>query len=325
MSIHPTAIIESGACIGRNVSIGPYCYVGRDVTIGDDCTLHHHASIEGFTTLGSRCEVFPQAVLGAPPQDVKFSGERTFLEIGDRNIFREMVTVHPGTGNGGGITHIGNDNLFLIGVHVAHDCFVGNRCIIANGVQFAGHVRVEDHVNMGGCTAVHHFVTIGKHAFIGGMTRVSADVPPYVVMVAARGTRSEIRMINGVGLERSGFSQTDIAALKDAFMQLFSRRARNSGIVMTDRVQVMLEVPGLNPHVRNLCEFLMRSFAHGRHGRYLESLRNDPVHRDSWKLDGKMTASVMPTSNLTTSDLSGNTSPSPSQGEGRVRVETKEP
>lgn len=292
MSIHPTAIVPPQTRLGRNVSIGAYSVIGPDVTIGDDCKIHHHVTIEGHTTLGPGCEVFPQAVLGTPPQDVKFAGERTTLDIGRKNVFREMVTVHPGTGNGGGRTKIGDNNLFLVGVHVAHDCRIGNRCIIANGVQFAGHVCVEDQVNMGGCTAVHHFVTIGKHAFVGGMTRVSADVPPYVVCVAARGTRSEIRMINGVGLQRNGFSNDDIAALKDAYMQLFARKARNSGTAMTDRVQALLDAAEVNNHVRYLCEFLMRSFAHGRHGRYLESLRNDPVHRASWKLKEAFTLTV---------------------------------
>jgi len=292
LSIHPTAIVSPGAQLGRNVRIGAYTVIGPDVVIGNECTIHHHVTVEGCTTLGEGCVVFPQAVLGTAPQDVKFNGERTTLEIGRKNVFREMVTVHPGTANGGGVTKIGDSNLFLIGVHVAHDCHIGNRCIIANGVQFAGHVKVEDHVNMGGCSAVHHFVTIGTHAFVGGMTRVSADVPPYVVCVAARGTRSEVRMINGVGLQRSGFSNEDIAALKNAYMQLFARKARMSGVPMTDRVQQILDAPEPNRHVRYLCEFLMRSFAHGRNGRYLESLRNDPVHRDSWKLKNGFTLTV---------------------------------
>jgi len=275
--------LESGAEIGRDVVIGPYCVIGPHVRIGDGCRLHHQVTIRGRSMLGPECEVFPQAVLGMPPQDIKFGGEKTTLEIGRRNVFREMVTVHPGTGNGGGVTRIGDNNLFLIGVHIAHDCHIGNRCIIANYVQFAGHVRVEDNVNMGGHSAVHHFVTIGKHAFVGGMTRVAADVPPYMIVVAARGSRSEIRMVNGVGLQRSGYSPEDILSLKTAFMKLFSRRARMNGTAIRDRVQGILNEPNVNPHVRYLCEFLMRSFAHGRHGRYLESLRVDPVHRSSWK------------------------------------------
>jgi UDP-N-acetylglucosamine acyltransferase len=284
VSIHPTAIIEPGAELGRSVSVGAYAYLGPNVRVGDGCRIHHHAIVDGFTTMGEGCEVYPQAAIGLPPQDLKYQGERTTLEIGKRNIFREMVTVHPGTGNGGGVTRIGDNNFFLIGVHVAHDCHIGNRCVIANYVQFAGHVHVEDNVNMGGHSAVHHFVTIGKHAFVGGMTRVAADVPPFMVVVAARGTRTEVRMVNGVGLQRSGYSQEDIAALKEAFMSIFARRARLSGVPIRDRVQAILDQPNQNPHVVYLCEALMRSFAHGRNGRYLESLRQDPVHRASWRL-----------------------------------------
>jgi hypothetical protein len=145
---------------------------------------------------------------------------------------------------------------------------------------------------MGGASAVHHFVTIGRHAFVGGMTRVSADVPPYMVVVAARGSRSEVRMVNGVGLQRSGYTNEDIGALKDAYQKLFSRRARLSGTGISDRVRELLETESLNPHVQYLCESLMRSFTHGRHGRYLESLRADPVHRSSWKLKNRYTLTV---------------------------------
>jgi len=284
VTIHPSAIVDPRAQLGRDVEIGAYTVVGPEVTLGDGCRLHHHAIVEGCTTLGKGCQVFPQAVLGMQPQDLKYQGEKTRLVIGDHNTFREMVTAHPGTDNGGGETRIGNNNLFLVGVHIAHDCTIGSRCVFANYVQIAGHVHIEDHVNMGGHSAVHHFVTVGRHAFVGGMTRVPADVPPYVVVVAARGTRSEVRMINGVGLQRSGYSRDDIAALKDAFMKLFSRRARSNGSAIRDRVESLLASGGLNEHVEYLCRFLLRSFAHGRHGRYLEALRRDAVYRDSWTL-----------------------------------------
>ncbi len=284
MSVHTTAIISRGAQLGQDVDVGAFSVIGPNVVLGDGCKIHHHVTIEGHTTLGDNCEVFPQAVLGTPPQDIKFQGEKTTLEIGEGNVFREMVSVHPGTGNGGGVTRIGDNNLVLIGVHIAHDCVIGNNCIFANYVQFAGHVHVQDHVNMGGHCAVHHFVTIGHHAFVGGMTRVSADVPPYMVVVAARGTRTEVRMVNGVGLQRSGFHYDDIAALKGTFLKIFSRRARLSGTGIRERVEEILNGESNNSHVRYLCEFLLRSFAHGRHGRYLESLRADAIHRDSWKL-----------------------------------------
>jgi len=295
VKIHPTAIVDPEAQLGHDVEIGAYSVVGPRVVLGDGCKVHHHVTVDGHTVLGEGCEVYPQAVIGLQPQDLKYQGEQTRLEIGRNNIFREMATVHPGTANGGGVTSIGDNNFLLIGVHVAHDCRIGNRCVIANYTQFAGHVHVEDCVNMGGHSAVHHFVTIGRHAFIGGMTRVTADVPPYVVVVAARGTRTEVRMINGVGLQRSGFSHDDIGALKDAFMKLYSRRARQSGVAIRDRVQNLLDTPSLNPHAQYLCESLLRAFAHGRHGRYLESLRQDPVHRDSWRIkkQASLTVSVV--------------------------------
>ena len=295
MNIHPTAIVQPGATLGEGVEVGPFSYIGENVSLGDGCRIHHHATIDGYTTLGKNCEVFPQALVGLQPQDLKFRGERTELIIGDGNTIRELVTIHPGTENGGGITRIGNGNLLLVCVHVAHDCHIGNHCIIANYVQFAGHVHVEDHVNMGGHSAVHHFVTIGKHAFIGGMTRVASDAPPFMVVVAARGTRSEIRMVNGVGLQRCGYTNEDIAELKTAFMKLYSRKARMDASPIRDRVMALLEKPDLNDNVAYLCQFLMRSFDHGRHGRYLESLRPDPVHRKTWKpgKDFELTVNVV--------------------------------
>ncbi|MFQ5462702.1 MAG: acyl-ACP--UDP-N-acetylglucosamine O-acyltransferase [Phycisphaerae bacterium] len=292
MSIHPTAVIDPSAKIGRDVEVGAFSVIGPDVVLGDGCKIRNHVTIDGHTTLGARCEVFPQAVLGLPPQDIKYRGERTTLEIGNDNVFREMVTVHPGTENGGGETRIGDRNLLLIGVHIAHDCRIGNDCIMANYVQFAGHVHVEDNVNMGGHSAVHHFATIGKHAFVGGMTRITADVPPFMVVVAARGTRSEIRMVNGVGLQRSGYDNQDIAELKKTFMRLFSRRARMDGSAIRDRILDILNAEPVNEHVGYLCRFLLRSFDKGRHGRYLESLRNDEVHRKTWSTQSEFTLTV---------------------------------
>jgi UDP-N-acetylglucosamine acyltransferase len=271
--IHPTAVVESGARLGRGVSIGANSYVGPNVELGDDCVLYHNVTIDGHTRLGARCQVFPQAVLGMSPQDLKYKGGLVRLEIGERNIFREMVTVHPGTENGGSVTRIGSDNLFLVGVHIAHDCRVGSHCIVANMVQFGGHVVIEDYVTFGGQSGVHHFVTVGKHSMIGGLTRVAMDVPPYMVFVATR-TAARVRMVNGVGLQRRGFTSQQIAALKEAYMTLFSRRARMNGTLI-EHVNGLLARPDLDPHVDYLCNFLLRAFAHGRNGRYLESLRND--------------------------------------------------
>ena len=272
--IHPTAIVDPRAELGREVAVGPYCIVGGGVELGDGCRLHHQVTIDGNTTVGPGCEFFPSAVIGMRPQDLKYRGEPTRLEIGRNNVFREQVTVHPGTAGGGGVTRIGDHNYFLIGVHVAHDCQIGSRCIVANYVQLAGHVKVEDHVTFGGESGVHHFVTIGRHAFVGGLTRVTADVPPFMIFVAAR-THGRVRFVNGVGLQRCGFTEQQIAALKDAWLRLYSRRARLSAKPIRHTAEEMLAEDGLDPNVRYLCEFILRSSAHGRHGRYLESLRSD--------------------------------------------------
>ncbi len=272
--IHPTAVVDGAAQLGRNVQIGAYSVVGSKVTLGDGCQLHNHVTIAGHTTLGADCQVFPNAVLGMAPQDLKYKGELTRLEIGRANIFRECVTVHPGTAGGGSVTRIGNNNLFLVGTHVAHDCTIGDRCVLANSVQLAGHVKIEDYVVFGGLSGVHHFVTIGKHAMIGGVTRVTSDVPPFMVYVAAR-THAQVRMVNGVGLKRRGFSETQIATLKNAYLRLFSRRARSSGKPIIEALEEMLAETPLDDYVEYLCRFMLRSMAHGRHGRYLESLRPD--------------------------------------------------
>ena len=273
-AIHPTAIVDRNARIGSDVAIGAYTHIGPEVEIGDGCRLYHHVTVDGRTTLGTGCTVFPGAVLGMPPQDLKYRGGDVRLEIGARNTLRELVTVHPGTESGGGVTRIGHDNHLLVGVHVAHDCRIGDQCIVANYVQFGGHVVVEDYVTFGGQSGVHHFVTIGKHAMVGGLTRVTMDVPPFMVFVGAR-THARVRMVNGVGLQRRGFTNEDIAALKHAYMRLFSRRARLSGRSLIENVEALLKEGVTDANVEYLARFLMRAFAHGRNGRYLESLRND--------------------------------------------------
>lgn len=273
-NIHSTAIVESGAELGRDVVVGPYCVVGGEVELGDGCRLHHQVTIAGHTRVGPGCEFFPGAVIGMRPQDLKYRGEATRLEIGSSNVFRELVTVHPGTAGGGSVTRIGDHNHFLIGVHVAHDCQIGHHCVVANQVQMAGHVKIEDYVTFGGQSGVHHFVTIGRHAMIGGLTRVTSDIPPFMIFVAAR-TFGRVRFVNGVGLKRRGFTEEQIAALKDAWQRLYSRRSRLKGRTILHTAQEMLAEEGLDENVRYLCEFIVRSAAHGRHGRYLESLRSD--------------------------------------------------
>lgn len=273
--IHATAVVHKRAQIGRNVVIGPYSVIEANVTLGDDCRLHNHVTIAGHTTVGRNGVFFPGAVIGMAPQDMKYHGEVTELQIGSGNVFREHVTVHPGTENGGFLTRLGDNNLFLVGVHIAHDCTIGDHCVIANSVQLAGHVKVESHVTFGGNSGVHHFVTVGKHSFVGGLSRIAQDVPPFMICVAARGPRSEIRMVNGVGLQRAGFSEEQILSLKASFLRLFSRRARASGKPILTTLYEILEEKPLDQNVEYLCRFLLRSYEHGRHGRYLESLRPD--------------------------------------------------
>ena len=216
--IHPSAIVDESADLGDGVEIGAYCYVGPRVSIGAGTRLLHRSSIMEQTTLGERNTLYPGCVLGADPQDKKFVGEDTILEIGNGNTFRENVSVNRGTGLGGGKTVVGDDCLIMAGVHIAHDCILGNRVTMANNVLLGGHIVVEDDVGFGGFTAVHHYVSIGRFAFIGGMTRVVADAPPFLI---TEGHPSRVRAVNRVGLERGGFDQETINWLKEAFRKLY--------------------------------------------------------------------------------------------------------
>lgn len=267
-------MVDPSATIGSGTTIGPFCVIGPDVVIGRDCVIRGHVTIVGNTQIGDRCEFYPQAVIGEIPQDMKYRGENTRLVIGDDNIFREQCTAHPGTSGGGGVTRIGNRNLLMAGVHVGHDALIGNQCILANLCLLAGHVVLEDFVVIGGHAGVHHFVTIGRYAMVAGMTKITADVPPFMTVAGTRTARQEVRMVNGVGLKRQEFSEEQIRNLKTAYMRLFSRRARASGVPM---IQTIEKIKGetSDANVLYLCDFLLRSFECGRKGRYLESLRTD--------------------------------------------------
>lgn len=217
--IHPTAIIDHAAKIGERVYIGPYCVVGADVKLGDDVRLVAHVVIDGRTTIGAGTTVYPFASLGQRPQDLKYHGEPSRLEIGERNQIREHVTMNPGTEGGGMVTSVGDDCLFMVGAHVAHDCQVGNHVILANNATLAGHVSVGDYAIIGGLSAVHQFVRIGAHAMIGGMSGVENDVIPYGMV---KGERAHLAGLNIVGLERRGFGREDIHALRSAYRMLFA-------------------------------------------------------------------------------------------------------
>ncbi|MBK1644382.1 acyl-[acyl-carrier-protein]--UDP-N-acetylglucosamine O-acyltransferase [Thiocapsa imhoffii] len=216
--IHPTALVDAGAVLGEEVEVGPYAIIGADVEIGARTRIGSHAVIKGPTRLGSDNRVFQFASIGEDPQDRKYGGEVTRLDIGDRNQIREFVTLHRGTLQDQGVTRIGDDNLFMAYVHVAHDCRIGNHVIMSNAASLGGHVRIQDHAILGGFTIVHQFCRIGCHAFTAMGSVLSKDVPPYVMV---GGHPAEPRGINAEGLRRSGFSSETIQAIKRAYRSLY--------------------------------------------------------------------------------------------------------
>lgn len=221
--IHPSAVVSPHARIGNRVRIGPFCVVGAHVELGDECVLHSHVVLEGPAKIGRGNEFFPFAAIGGKTQDLKYLGEPTHLEIGDFNVFRENTTVHRGT-HESLPTRIGCHNLLLCYVHVAHDCQIGDHNIFSNSVGLAGHITVEDHVVMAGLAAAHQFCRIGSHAMIGGLSKVTQDVPPFMIV---DGHPAATRSLNLVGLQRRGFSEDDIRALKAAYRKLFLKKEEN--------------------------------------------------------------------------------------------------
>lgn len=215
--IHPTAIVEPGAQLGTGVEIGALCYVGPGVTLGAGTRLHHHSSVEGNTVLGERCELFPYACIGAKTQDLKYRGGSPGVRIGDDNVFREYVTIHAAT-NDGDFTRLGSKNTLLANCHVAHDCVLGNRIVMSNGVMLAGHVVVDDFVVIGGYGGVHQFCRVGAHAMLSAMAKLVHDLPPYFI---ADGTPAEVRAINKVGLERHGFTPAQLDRVKQIHRILY--------------------------------------------------------------------------------------------------------
>ncbi|MCW5547591.1 MAG: acyl-ACP--UDP-N-acetylglucosamine O-acyltransferase [Opitutaceae bacterium] len=215
--IHPSAVVEPGARLGDDVEIGPFAYVGAEVTLGAGTRLHHHASVEGFTVLGEGCEIFPYACIGGKTQDLKFKGGRPGLRAGDRNVFREYVTVHAATFDGD-FTVLGSHNTVLAYSHIAHDCVLGSHIVMSNAVSMAGHVTVEDHVVIGGAAGIHQFCRIGAHAMLSAMAKLVQDLPPYFI---ADGTPAEVRAFNKVGLERSGHTAEQLERVKQIFRILY--------------------------------------------------------------------------------------------------------
>ena len=216
--IHKTAIVETKTKISDNVKIGPYSVIGPNVEIGEGTEIQSHVSILGNTKIGKRNKIYPFASLGNDPQDLKFQGEETKLEIGDNNKIREYVTINPGTNGGGGLTKIGNNCLFMVSAHIAHDCFVGNNVILANNVPLGGHAHIGDNAIIGGNSAVQQFTRVGKSAMIGGMCGVVRDIIPYGI---AHGNRSILQGLNLIGLRRKNIPNKEIMILSKAYKEIF--------------------------------------------------------------------------------------------------------
>lgn len=247
--IHPMAVVDPGAVIGDGVEVGPFAVIGADVELGDETWIGSGAQIQGPTRMGRGNRIFPHACIGFEPQDLKYRGERTRLEVGDRNQFRELTTVHRGTTTGGGVTRIGSDNLFMAYSHIAHDALIGDRTVFANGATLAGHVEVQDDASISAFSAVHQFCRIGRHAYVGGYSAISQDALPFVKTV---GQKAACYGINRIGLARKGFSPEALDRLEGAVRLLM--RGALAGALETAR-----ERHGDDPHVAELLEFVASS------------------------------------------------------------------
>ncbi len=246
--VHPTAFVEKGAELDDDVYIGPFSLVGAHCRIGRGCRLESHVVVAGHTTLGEGCRIFPFACLGHRPQDLKYRGEESVLEVGSNNQIREHVTMHPGTAHGGGITRIGCDGLFMVGVHIAHDCLVGDGVIMANNATLAGHVILSDFAFLGGLSAVHQFVRIGTQAMIGGLAGVENDVIPYGMVL---GNRAYLNGLNIIGMKRRGLDRDEIQALRNAYRRLFSHEG-----TFADRLTEVASQFDAHPRVIEMIDFI---------------------------------------------------------------------
>ncbi|HIC28891.1 MAG TPA: acyl-ACP--UDP-N-acetylglucosamine O-acyltransferase [Rhodospirillales bacterium] len=246
--IHPTAIIADGAKIGENVSIGPYSMVGSDVELDDGVELISHVVVTGHTSIGANTRIFPFASIGHQPQDLKYQGEASSLTIGCNNVIREYVTMNPGTEGGGMATRIGNNCLFMVAAHVAHDCQIADNVILVNNATLAGHVSIEDWAIIGGLSAVHQFVRIGKHSMIGGKTGVAEDVIPYGSVI---GNRARLSGLNIVGLKRRDFSREDIQNLRKAYRLIFAEEG-----TFAERILDVAELFPDNEPVQDIINFI---------------------------------------------------------------------
>jgi UDP-N-acetylglucosamine acyltransferase len=229
VSIHPTALIETGAIVPESAKVGPYCTVGADVILGEQCELVSHVVLDGHTRLGDGCRVYSFAAVGVAPQDLKYAGEPTSLQIGKETVIRECVTISRGTTGGGGTTRVGRNCLIMAYAHIGHDSNIGDNCILANGATLAGHVTVEEWATVGALCPVHQYCRIGRHAYVGGGTTITQDVLPFSLTSAKRETRAY--GLNKVGLERRGFTREQLRALQHAYRLLLASKRNTSQAV----------------------------------------------------------------------------------------------
>ncbi len=248
MKIHPTAIVHPKAQIDKDVEIGPYSIVGENVKIGKNTVIGPHVVVDGWTEIGEENKIFQFASIGSINQDLKYHGEEAYLKIGDRNTIRESVTMNIGTEGGGGITRVGDDNLFMVGAHIAHDCILGSRIIIANLGTLAGHITIEDGAIVGGVVAIHQFCRIGKMAIIGGCSKIVQDIPPYMM---ADGHPAEVRGINLIGLKRKKYDRKDIQDIKEAHRIIY-----RSGLNTSQGIEKLKTELGESDQVKEIIAFI---------------------------------------------------------------------
>jgi UDP-N-acetylglucosamine acyltransferase len=245
--IHPTALVDKRAELGREVEVGPNTIIGPDVVVGDHTRIGANCLIDGWTTIGPRCRIHHAAVVGGEPQDFKYRGERTYVRVGEGNIFREFVTIHRATGEGNE-TRIGDRNFFMAYVHVAHNCTIGNETVIANSANMGGHVRVDDCATIGGVTPIHQFVRIGRYSIIGGGSRIPMDIAPYVKVA---GNPARVNGLNTIGLQRHGFSPETRLVLKQAYKLIF-----RSNLNVSQAIERLRSEVKPIPEVAHLIDFI---------------------------------------------------------------------
>ncbi|TYT73701.1 acyl-ACP--UDP-N-acetylglucosamine O-acyltransferase [Desulfobotulus mexicanus] len=251
MAIHPTAIVDAGAEIGDEVEIGPFAIVKEHVCIGARTRIGAYSMVDNYTEIGPDCVIFPYAAVGGDPQDLKFRGEKSWLKVGRKTVVREFATLHRGTGLGGGLTSVGEENLLMAYCHVAHDCHTGKGVILSNNATLAGHVTLGDHVIVGGLAAVHQFVKVGDHAYIGGKSAVVKDIPPFVI---ASGDRATLHGLNKVGLRRREFPEETLKHLKQAYRIIF-----RYGLTLKEAIERVRASVEMIPEVCEFIDFIKNS------------------------------------------------------------------